>query len=349
MFENNVNRILKESQMAKQKFELTKAQLVYIALVTIGVICGHIFSDKNAYRLGEIVGTGIALIFGPMLIAWIVWLCTKRNELNKNVIFWVIAGLLVLGQFHTNFISDAKTRKKEALQDDLIKELANYKAKQAAAKPEEYFDQAMENVDDAEKRLQKLSKVSSGFEKDVYQVIQGFLAEAKSSSMAFQQAVLAVVAPEIMDGNVLQKSPAEFNKQIKVIKRYQKEIDAHSDFFLNALPRMQKKMLAKANTSKERRLVSQALSGLKAMRQKQVPHFKKLADAHKKLAGSLLNRLQFLQKHKGAWSYKDNTFLFEDDELIEQFQAQCDIDAAARNNIVKFETDLIKATQQHLK
>src|SRR4051812_15217903 len=52
----------------------------------------------DPYHTGQFVGSVVAALLFPALVAWVVWRVSGRSTLSGNITFFVVFGLAVLGQ-----------------------------------------------------------------------------------------------------------------------------------------------------------------------------------------------------------------------------------------------------------
>ena len=76
---------------------------------------------------------------------------------------------------------------------------------------------------------------------------------------------------------------------------------------------------------------------------KKIPLFKLLMSEHVKYGKSIISFLDFLEKHKTSWEYKENEFSFKDDKLSKEYDTIMNKVLIHEEKVQKFAKEVTEA------
>lgn len=264
----------------------------------------------NAYSLGYVMGSAIGTLLIPLIFGLIVWFIRGKRKYSGTYTFNIVLTIAVFGM-----ISEAGKANKEV--SDSITEITNSVSdyREKIKNEEDAVEAFEEHSASVNENISNVIKNTNGNEQEVYIKLQEFSLLNQKVMIDWQKSYDSILSPRILDFSILN-SPNEFDYQISVLKHYHKNSESYKDHFINRVDIV--KELLKDIPSNNQTLIG-VMKGINKQDSIQKPVVIPFINSHISYGKNLVEVLEFLSKHDGQWTYKDDELNFDTIELEEKY------------------------------
>ncbi len=300
-------------------FKLSKFNVIFtIIVIAFYFMPAILASQLSSHIIGLICGRVIALIFIPMLFAWLVWRMRGRQEKGGTGTYNLVLFLCIISQIN----QCAMNSQREEFYKNVISAKQEY---QIALK-------SVDNVADVQSAHQKYVNIIEKNYKECSQYhdpdmrdidsdkeILLVMADLNTEDMIAQVEWVNAYA-EIEENNLLRYSLANnteaFDRQRKYIDRYLEKTQILKELFESKVETLKKKLGKLVDSSKNAQMIiGNALESYRNQRPFMAPVF----DAHMAYGEHLGQLLDLLQNRRDEWSEGDNKIVAHNDDFLEAY------------------------------
>jgi len=319
-FENDLNNL---DNKKKHPFRLSKSNIILSVIVSIIVMFLNTrFTNFDGFTVGTMIGSVIGVLLLPLLLALLFWFIKGRKKLGGTITYNVVICLMLFGQFG-EFSRNIQT--KENSSESILTARDEF-INNTKGNPDSITSNYNKYSETVDKSMEDLIASSTGDERQVYLIIQKYLAKMNTVYSKWNDANDKVLSPDVFDFELI-KNTEECDRQIEIIDDYILTSSNYHDFFLNRIPYLTEELKVVGLNSKY------AKRFMKTLREKdslQMPVFKPYIKAHIKFGKGLNQILKLAKQNIGKWKVEDNYLSFENTEIQTKYDDYLD-------NVIKHE------------
>ncbi|WP_299672070.1 stage II sporulation protein M [uncultured Polaribacter sp.] len=295
----------------KHPFKLSKVNWIF-ALIVIG-ISAFIFLRKdgiNGFSFGYLAGSIVTAGLIPLIIAFVVWLIRGKKNYAGTYTFNIVLVVMTFGMItEIGEISKEKSEGVKTISNSVseLKDKINNEEDAVSA-----FKEHSTNIDGG---LSKLIKNSTGNEQEVYINLRKFTQINNNVMINWQSSYDSVMSPRILDYGVL-KNPNEYDYQIGVLENYKSQSRIYENHFKNRTT-----IIADLfkGIPKENQTLKGIMKGINKQDSIQMQIFKPFIKSHLSYSDNLIELVNFLEKNKTKWTFKNEELIFENKKLENRY------------------------------
>jgi len=312
MTEANNLETPKKAKKKKHPFKLVSSNYIFGGIVCLIVAFLHYRTyDFDGFLIGTIIGSLFGIILFSLLMALFFWFILGRKKGGGTITFNVIMALMLFGQFG-QFSRSIQDKNKST--QGILNAMSEYK-ESSLEHPDSIVDSYNKLSTTLNTNLSSLITNSSGDEKKVYIIAQGYLSRYETSYRKWNKAFIEVNNSKTLDFAYLRENTA-YDSQLVILDNYISETKNYNKFILNRIPLLKEEL---KDLTQDSELAKGFMSGVLKKNALQKPIFKSFINTHIAYGNNLKGLVSLFKQEHGKWEILNETLLFEREESAQKY------------------------------